>query len=575
MNADSAAKRRAPFRTGEDWAVLVLPSLMLISGFLHYLLHHQYGVLRPEASGAVGLLLAAGSAIGLLLVAIRSTLVRAAAIALLLLFIWDIQFKGIASLSQMSLPGGSDVLRFGILIGCLVAGALLALALHRHLATILASGFAVLLIATLAFPSNAPNYGPRLLDTISRADEDLPPVVHLVLDAHSGLDGIPMDIEGGPELRQALLNFYLENGFRVFGSAYSAYFVSRQSIGALVNPSAKEFNTWLRPDAEKQRWLITENELFDLFAEQGYLVRVYQTEYMDFCRTLEQRLELCDKHPAASLRLLRDLDAPLGAKTKLLILLYLERGRVYNTVTKVYDRLSGFLERQGWGVLPLRTRHSHSLFSLGTLALMDRLKADLEATPEGRLFFAHLMLPHAPFILGPDCRVRRDVDTWRDRKLYHKEYTAVSTPAYRDAAYKAYFDQTRCLMTALSGLFDALRRTGLWERATIILHGDHGSRITLRDPSPQHLDALSPRDLIDSYSALYAIRSPELTPGYDVRMASIQDLYAEHIFGRPATNGEAVVHTPPGRRNRMQRIPMVPIEPGEPGPQAHEITATP
>ena len=46
-------------------------------------------------------------------------------------------------------------------------------------------------------------------------------VVHLVLDEHIGLKGIPDSAPGGPELREQLRKFYLEHGFRIMAGAYS------------------------------------------------------------------------------------------------------------------------------------------------------------------------------------------------------------------------------------------------------------------------------------------------------------------------------------------------------------------
>ncbi len=56
---------------------------------------------------------------------------------------------------------------------------------------------------------------------------------------------------------------------------------------------------------------------------------------------------------------------------------------------------------------------------------------------------------------------------------------------------------------------------GVFDEATIIVHGDHGSRISVIEPAAQYADQVTDRDLIDSYATLFAMRGPTVTAGYD------------------------------------------------------------
>jgi hypothetical protein len=85
-------------------------------------------------------------------------------------------------------------------------------------------------------------------------------------------------------------------------------------------------------------------------------------------------------------------------------------------------------------------------------------------------------------------------------------------------------------------------KAGLLQDATIIIHGDHGSRITLRDPIIANRNQATIIDYVDSFSTLFAIRSPELEPGYSSQLQPLPNLIAEHLFGIPAPMDKQTVY---------------------------------
>ncbi len=89
----------------------------------------------------------------------------------------------------------------------------------------------------------------------------------------------------------------------------------------------------------------------------------------------------------------------------------------------------------------------------------------------------------------------------------------------------------RCLNRRLAALFEILERRGLAKQATVIIHGDHGSLITNLEPINLNSAALSSLDIISSYSALFAVKAPDLAPGLDREVSSIQGLFARQVMG--------------------------------------------
>ena len=100
-----------------------------------------------------------------------------------------------------------------------------------------------------------------------------------------------------------------------------------------------------------------------------------------------------------------------------------------------------------------------------------------------------------------------------------------------EVRYIGYFAQVGCLHSALRRFFEGLMEIGAFEDATIVVHGDHGSRIALIAPLTTAPQPLSDEDLADMYSVLYAVRSPSLAPGYREDLKSLQDLFREMFLG--------------------------------------------
>jgi hypothetical protein len=123
------------------------------------------------------------------------------------------------------------------------------------------------------------------------------------------------------------------------------------------------------------------------------------------------------------------------------------------------------------------------------------------------------------------------------------------------------------VMKALSPLnaIDAIERLrsdlrthskGTAERATVILHGDHGSRITRKVyPQNQNLPEW-PRMLRDGFSALFAVRAPGRAPGLEPVVKPITRLVQETPERLPLPEPVALFLMLPGKPESNQVVPL-------------------
>jgi hypothetical protein len=74
----------------------------------------------------------------------------------------------------------------------------------------------------------------------------------------------------------------------------------------------------------------------------------------------------------------------------------------------------------------------------------------------GRYIFVHLILPHFPNVLAPDC-------------------------SYRQGRKTTILDQTSCAVREIGVFLELLRDQGRFKDALVLMHGDHGSRYVYED----------------------------------------------------------------------------------------------
>ena len=78
----------------------------------------------------------------------------------------------------------------------------------------------------------------------------------------------------------------------------------------------------------------------------------------------------------------------------------------------------------------------------------------------------------------------------------------------RIARYLRYLPQAKCALKEIGRLFDRMRKLGLYDDAFIVVHGDHGSRISLHSVDQLNQNKLTPEDYRDLFSTLFAIKLP-------------------------------------------------------------------
>jgi hypothetical protein len=500
-------------------------ALVLLAPWVVLLGYHGYALFTPEvlmiavAAVAIAALLALASA----LLGLR---VRTVLLAVLLALFVDVHVT--VPLSSMLF-----VLSF---LGTAGAFGVLLWLLREHAPAIVSAIFVTLIALTLLTADPSSQRITNQSGAAAARASDAPLLIHLVLDEHIGVEGLPPEIDAARQLRGELIEFYTSRGFRLFGGAYSQYANTVNAIANLLNFADRGVNhSFLKQGSAGRAPDLNDSAYFSMLQQRGYQLHIYQSTYMDLCRANGLRPWSCLTYPVTSLGSVEDLPLRAHEKARFIVAAQLSRSRTLLVVNKAYERLLRQpLGRHGLD-LPSWWVEAPSFGPLPIPGVIEQLTRDILAHPRGHAFFAHLMVPHYPYVFAERCQLRPRAADWLTNHIAPTDAPVYNTADSRALKYQRYTDQVRCVLTMLDDLLDTLDGHGLLAEATIVVNGDHGSRIAEHFPSGITLAGglLTETDYRDTFSTLYAIKAPGVQPGYVHRPAPVVNLLDHYLGGEP------------------------------------------
>ena len=163
-----------------------------------------------------------------------------------------------------------------------------------------------------------------------------------------------------------------------------------------------------------------------------------------------------------------------------------------------------------------------------SLRALDYIETNFSAPKAGHVYFAHILLPHFPFVLDRSCN-RRPPRAWRWPVW-------AQTPGEAgwslDDIYAAYSEQLRCTHSRVMRLIDAMRKSVRGRDLVFIIHGDHGPRIFKKIG---HIDSANDTEAIlsDGLDTFFAVKAAGLQPGiherFDLLPVRFQKIFESHL----------------------------------------------
>lgn len=357
-------------------------------------------------------------------------------------------------------------------------------------------------------------------------DEDLPIMVHIVLDEMMSTGAITDDFEGGTATREQLYAFGDDHRFRTFDSVYSRRYYSGVSLPHMMNAEFDGQTANADLPAAIQG-VVADNSYFRAMAVRGYRTAVFQSAVINFCESPE--VALCETFQ--SFDPAEDPTPSMGAGKQALAL--------SETALRTFE--PGYLPHYGlellnaaWGMGRRESIVEGTAGRFdphGFVRWFDRFGTFVEGVPRGTHVFAHFVVPHAPYLLSDTCEVGGRIGA--GYSLVRQFPDESRRPAARLGYYADYLRQVSCVATKLDGLMRRLSSVESFADATFVIHGDHGSRISNGFVAAD----LKPQDLVDNFATYFAVRAPGMEPGIDCHFTSLPQAFSS-IMGGAAAGGD-------------------------------------
>ncbi len=485
-------------------------AIVILFHFTNYVVYTEYDRIYPDILVVAGGLCAVAAGLTALL-RIPSAVFRAAVFSVLITVVLGDALFEFGTKDDISL-------RLIALSGVLVLALAVMFFLREHANLVLIGGFLAMFVATVGIGLLAARKDGPDLASGSAATADLPVVVHIVLDEHIGLSGLSSATPGGAATSAISRRFYTDAGFRVFAGAYSRFFRTEASLaGALNFDGSAQATRFLT--RKHYGFSLNENAYLKAYADKGYRIRVYQSDYFDLCKSHGIAFAGCASYRPDYLSRTAIDGLPGPERARLLFGMYYSSIAVIKIAKLAGKQLDRWAKNQGVS-LPSPGLWHGRVGPLAVVPTFNNLIRDVSRAAGGTVFFAHLLMPHYPYVYNSACAVRSPISAWRLRFDGNLE----NSPESRRRSYAQYIEQVRCVEKRLTVLFAALKKADTYDRATIVLHGDHGARIGLTDPASATVSSLTPADYTDAFSTLFAVKAPDITPGVDPRMLPLTSL---------------------------------------------------
>jgi hypothetical protein len=336
-----------------------------------------------------------------------------------------------------------------------------------------------------------------------------PAIIHIILDEQLGIEGLRREGPQGRQLAEELQAFYQRNGFALYGGAYSEHMHTVNAIPAVLN-----YGERLGAEATTNGVRVGPTEYFRTILDRGYAARILQSDFADYCTG--GNFDECITYDASSLHPTLPLPLSTAERARLIMLKFVALSGLINRLAVPWNAAAAQPGTLGWNVPAFDPGNDGRSSSVGSLSAFDEFIARLRKVRPGTIYFAHLLLPHYPYVLRADCSYL----PWQSWKLRYGTETL-------QERRNAYYAQVRCAERKVSDALRALAQSPAGGQSIVIIHGDHGSRLTTIDPVAATVGSFSDADMVATFSTLFAIRTPSSPASYSTERLPVARLLKE------------------------------------------------
>lgn len=323
---------------------------------------------------------------------------------------------------------------------------------------------------------------PMSPTSASTARTDLRPVVHFIIDEQMSPTTLPETIPPQHPILAAAQD-YIARGFQFHSRVASTSSNTQFSITEAF--LLKHGKNVASPRDEAFSHRIVDNAYFDLLGAKGYNITAVQSNFLEFCvpsETVSCHTYSRGNNGRAMARF------PGSLTDRLALVLY----ELHSAYTRKNHDNNVFLYR--WIYVALRRydiypTYQHMFYSRPAVVMnvLDRIEESMASIRPGNAYVYHLLLPHFPYMLDAACNLKPH-EEWSAPNRYSGDFKLPE-----DKIYRGYWDQSACVHRRLMAIIDRIKASPTGKEAVIIVHGDHGARVTARktgNKQPEDVDTI-------------------------------------------------------------------------------------
>lgn len=383
--------------------------------------------------------------------------------------------------------------------------------------------------------------GTNTVQPLAEQIQPKPSMIHIIFDAFQAPTALPEQLASTTtQIRQ----FFVARGFYLHEQAFSRYNFTTYSLATALNfkkaPEQIALTDKKMRGAVQYAHTLTQNHALVSMDAKGFETYIIQTDFLDICGDFAKiNPSHCltykfNRFPAEHLQGSSELQ-----RLQLLALFAAERSFLFENIREYANKYKA-------DFIP----DISVPFTAAALEGLRHTEAIIQRVGRPSYILSHNLLPHAPFVLDGECRLQQP----------SKWVSGYSEKGMRppNSDYVRYGQQLSCSLKALGNILDTIEENPILQDATLIIHGDHGSR--LMRPAPDnaesdnpmsfHLGSSIPEQQVikDQYFTLFAVRHPALGPGINSRPASLDKLLTHYLAcqsGDPyQTGSDSVLYIP-------------------------------
>lgn len=301
---------------------------------------------------------------------------------------------------------------------------------------------------------------------------DTPSVLHLLLDAHGGIAAIPPHSLSAEQI-QLFQDNYVKRGFIIFTHAYTLDSFTPVSVSRMLNPEIVQKKELPLVDTEEDRFLITAASSFKKLSSH-YALDVTHLDFLDLRPALKKlphvsRILTYEQNiPREAVKWL-DVSTTQRIRISLLLAVnYLYHGARSPLLRFFFTETNEGKLTVNWLDILSRAQPLASRFTFHEMT--NRLT---HSSQRGMYYFAHLVLPHPPYIFDNHCTLK-PLSRWAD----DLDLTVEDIYRNKSEVYKHHFEQMQCAQQDIFLMLDALEKRKETADAVVFLHSDHGTRMS-------------------------------------------------------------------------------------------------